>query len=154
MVIVRDTREQAGYTFATITPPPQVITGTLKSGDYSIQGYENQVSVERKSLIDAFGTFGNGRHRFEAELKRLSEYRFAAVVIEADWQTIIKNPPWRSKLLPKTVLASVIAWQMRFNVHFWACPDRNFAEKLTYRILDRFYRDQQEERWQKTAVAT
>jgi hypothetical protein len=45
-------------------------------------------------------------------------------------------------LHPQAVLASVIAWSQRFRVHFFTCPDREFAERFTYRLLDRFYRDQ------------
>jgi hypothetical protein len=72
----------------------------------------------------------------------MAGYQFAAVIIEADWHTIVRRPPARSKLNPKTVLASIIAWSQRFRVHFFTCPDRHFAERFTYRLLDRFYRDQ------------
>jgi len=60
MQIIVDTREQSPYSFATITPPPETIRATLKTGDYSLAGYENKITIERKSLIDAFGTFGEG----------------------------------------------------------------------------------------------
>lgn len=35
-----------------------------------------------------------------------------------------------------------LAWHMRYGVHIWPCPGRAFAEKITYLLLDRFYRDQ------------
>jgi len=138
--IIIDTREQIPYTFESIS---QGITEkkTLKTGDYSLKGFEDIVCVERKTLSDAYGTFGKGRARFEKELERMMAYQYAAVVIEADWHTIIKAPPRRSRLNPKTVHASVITWQQRFGVHFWTCPNRQFAERTTFRILERFYRD-------------
>jgi len=142
VIILRDTREQTGYDFACITPPPVVEVATLATGDYSLKGLESQITIERKSLSDAFGTFGRGRRRFQLELERMAGYQFAAVIIEADWHTIVRRPPARSKLNPKTVLASIIAWSQRFRVHFFTCPDRHFAERFTYRLLDRFYRDQ------------
>lgn len=152
MIIIRDSREQAGYTFSFLDPQPTVIAGTLKTGDYSIQGFTNQITIERKSLPDAFGSFGRDRDRFERELTRLAEFLHAFIVIEADWRTILRRPPKYSKLNPRTVLASVVAWQQRYGVHFWCCPDRAFAERITYRILDRFYQDQQGEKW-RAAVA-
>jgi DNA excision repair protein ERCC-4 len=141
LVIVKDTREQNGYDFASLKPPPRLEVATLPTGDYSVKGLEGLVTVERKSLADAFGSFGRGRPRFERELARLADFAYAAVVIEADWHTILRNPPAFSRLNPKTVLASVVAWTQRFRVHFWACPNRAFAERLTFRLLERFWKD-------------
>lgn len=141
MKIITDTREQTPYTFTSITPRPDVIKATLRTGDYSLSGFEDQITIERKSLSDTFGTFGRGRRRFVKELERMAEYDFAAVVIEADWSTILRNPPTRSKLSPTSVYASVIAWMQRHDVHFIMCPNRAFAEKTTYRLLERYWKD-------------
>lgn len=143
LCIIRDTREQRGWDFACITPPPLIEIATLTSGDYSIKGLEDQISIERKSLNDTFGTFGQGRDRFERELDRLSRLRFGAVVLEADFDTIIFRPPARSKLKPKTVIRSMAAWAIRYRVHFYWCPNRAAAEKWTYILLERFYNDLQ-----------
>ena len=143
LVIIRDTREQRGWNFACIAPPPIVEVATLRTGDYSLLGYEDQICVERKSHLDACGTFGRGRDRWERELERMRSYRFAAVILEVDWHTIVCRPPARSKLNPKTIHASIIAWQQRFGVHFWTCPNREFAERTTYRILERFWKEMQ-----------
>jgi ERCC4-type nuclease len=141
LIIIRDTREQAGYDFTCITPPPVMEVATLATGDYSLKGFEEQIALERKSLTDCYGTFGRGRKRFAQELVRMADFRFAAVIIEADWPTILRRPPVRSRLNPKTVLASIIAWSQRFRVHFFTGPDREFAERFTYRLLERFHRD-------------
>ena len=143
MVIVVDTRENLPYTFASIAPPPLIEVGTLASGDYSLKGLTDKVAVERKSLIDAFGTFGAGRDRFERELERLAQLRFAAVVIERDFDTIVKRPPARSRLKPKTVIRSMAAWAIRHGVHFYWMPNRAAAEKWTYILLERFWDDLQ-----------
>ena len=143
MKIINDTREQLPYDFQSIgvDPPPITIRKTLESGDYSLEGYETRIAIERKSKADAYGTFGKGRNRFERELERLSHYEFAAVVIESEWLDLIRHPPARSRLNPKTIFVSVIAWCQRFDVHFFTVPNRAFAEKLTYRLLERFWRD-------------
>ncbi len=150
-VVVVDTREQAGFEFRGLRAdarqqnrPLQVLTkvGTLKQGDYSIEGFETSVAVERKSKADLFGTLGQQRKRFERELERLNDLQFACVVVEADWPEILLDPAEHSSLNPKTIIRSVIAWQQRFQrVHWWACAGRSMAESVTYRVLERFYRD-------------
>jgi ERCC4-type nuclease len=144
-VVAVDNREQAPFRFQNFHSDadkryrPLIVRTkkkTLRTGDYSIVGMEHLVTVERKSLVDAYGTFGADRKRFERELERMTEFQHAAVVIEASWSAIIGSPPPHSKLLPKTVYRSVIAWSQRYGVHFWDCPSRSFAERTTFRILE------------------
>jgi ERCC4-type nuclease len=152
-VVVIDTREQLPLTFAGLTADakdgrrPLVVQtqrGTLSQGDYSILGMERRVAVERKSAGDLFGTLGRHRRRFERELARLQALAFAAVVVEADWAEILTRPPERSRLPPKTVFRSVVAWQQRYRgVHWCFMPGRAAAEAATFRVLERFWRDRQ-----------
>jgi ERCC4-type nuclease len=150
-VVVIDTREQHNYDFGGIvsdasTGRKPVLVQTrragLKSGDYSVDGFEDEVAVERKSAHDLFNTLGQDRKRFERELARLGAMRFAAVVVEAEWSEILNDPPPRSRLNPKTVFRSVVAWQQRWPaVHWWQCPGRAFAEVATFRMLERYWRE-------------
>ena len=153
-VVLVDTREQLPLSFAGIkadrvdkgaTLIVELHKATLKAGDYSLWGYADRVAIERKSHADLLGTLGKGRDRFERELQRLAEYEFAAVVVEAEWSTILREPLEYSRLSPKTVHRSVIAWQQRFHrVHWHFLPDRRFAEITTFRILERFWKNQQQ----------
>ena len=118
--------------------------GTLATGEYSIAGFEDRMAVERKAVADLFGTLGKGRERFVRELERLSAMEFAAVVVEAEWSTIITTPPQRSKLHPRSIVGSVIAWQVRYPKIHWAfLPGRDFAEAYTARLLDKWWREHQ-----------
>lgn len=151
--ILIDTREQRPFAFDTIPADAEAGGGlwqvpterhTLASGDYSLAGHELKVAVERKSLADLYSTISQGRARFVRELERLAAFDFAAVVIEADWTAIIDKPPRRSKLPPRIVYRSILAWQQRYpRVHWWDCPSREFAEVTTFRILERFLKEQQ-----------
>lgn len=150
-VVICDTREQLPYAFAGITADKRegggrlvvpVKRATLASGDYSLEGSESKVAVERKSLADLFGTIARGRARFERELARLQGFDFAAVVIEAEWSEIVNNRPEWSRIEPKTVFRSILSWQQRYRgVHWWAVPGRDMAELVTFRIIDRYMRD-------------
>lgn len=154
-----DNREQQPYAFAGLRADmrqgggPLVIetkTMCLQSGDYSLEGYEDRVAVERKSLNDLFHTLSQGRDRFERELARLNEFDTALVVFEADWLTVFTNPPRFSHLEPKTVFRSVLAWIQRFpRVHWFPAPDREFAEAVTFRFLERFQREREREEREK-----
>jgi ERCC4-type nuclease len=148
---VIDSREQRPFAFGGLRADARdgrrpllvrTVTRTLPSGDYSLLGFEGRVAVERKSLEDLYSTLGQARERFERELGRLAQMDFAAVVVEADWQSILFGPPPRSRLSPKTVFRSVVAWQQRHpRVHWWMAEDRVFAEAVTFRILERYWRE-------------
>ncbi len=147
--VLVDTREQLPYSFCGFFTdrkdgglPLVVSTRTvgLQSGDYSVDGYADQVSVERKSLADLYSTFGKGRARFEHELARLDMMPFANVVVESSLGQAVANPPLRTRLKPKTIMRSVIAWRYRYQrIHWHFVDDRRLAEILTYRLLERFY---------------
>lgn len=160
--VLVDTREQLPYSFAGI--PADVTAGggvwqvatqvmTLASGDYSLDGYATRVAVERKSIADLFGTVGQGRERFIRELERLNEMAFAAVIVEAEWSEIFDSPPGHSRLAPRTVWRSVLAWMQRFpRVHWLPCPGREFAEVATFRVFERFLKEQADVNFRKPRV--
>lgn len=148
--VICDTREQSPYTFAGLTCDASdgggpltvpTIRETLASGDYSLQGHAG-IAIERKSLPDLYGTIGQGRDRFERELERLNKLDFAAVVIEATWPEVCAEPPPHTKLPPKTVFRSILAWSVRYpRVHWLPCGPRRLAEVTTFRLLERYVRE-------------
>lgn len=141
---------------------------TLQQGDYSLVGFEHLVAIERKSLPDLFGTLGQGRDRFERELTRLAELDRAAIVIEAPlggifptscvicsgsgigWDSEPCQPCGgsgktsavpHSRLNPKTVFRSYLAWSMDFPTISWHWAEsRRLAEVLAFRWLARWHR--------------
>lgn len=118
------------------------VTDTLLTGDYSIRGMAALVTVERKSLGDLYGSLGAGRDRFEREHERMAHLQFAAVVIDASWQEIFSSPPPQSKLSPKSVHRTMCSWQQRYGVPWLAMGDRRLAEITTFRILEKFWREE------------
>ena len=148
--IIIDSREQSPFDFRDLPADKKegggyIIVQTkrqaLRTGDYSIEGMEERISIERKSIEDLFNCVGNDRDRFERQLMRLNELEKPFLVVEADWARIAKGCV-HSKLQPKTVIRSVIAWQMNYfpKVHWWFCSGKREAELCTFRILDRFWK--------------
>ena len=89
-VVMVDQQEGLPYTFPGITDetkrrhvPMTVRTRTvhLKTGDYTIEGYADQMAIERKTLVDFCGSFGGDHDREYAKLERLA--RMQVIVIDA-----------------------------------------------------------------------
>lgn len=120
--------------------------GFLKSGDYSILGFEDRVAIERKSVVDLYSTLGQHRDRFQREHERMAALDFAAVVIEGSWDRVLNHPPEWSRLLPKTVYRTALAWQIRYGVHWIPCEDRRMGEVTTFRLLEKWWAEVQRKR--------
>ena len=142
--IIVDTREQLPY----FQGRAWAARGTLKSGDYSLAGYQGRVALERKSLADAYGTFGRGRERFESELTRLAAMDRAALLIEATYRQFldpeILDPCWRSRVRPASVEGSVLAWSHRYGVEVLFAGGRMLSERLVFRWLASWWLEAQE----------
>jgi len=145
--IIVDTRETAAYGFerssyTQLGRVPFLVAKRreyLPTGDYSIDGLKDLVTVERKSLPDLFSTLGQNRERFKAEHERMAEMAFAAVVIEASWYTITKLQPAYSQLDPNSVHGTAVSWMQRYGVPWIAACNRELAEETTFRLLERFW---------------
>jgi len=148
--LIIDTREQKPVLWDKEGDPwfkdMFVKNGTLKTGDYSIEGMdkpdcEYSICIERKSLPDLFGSTGRGRGRLKKEFERMAGYDYAAIVLEADLNTIFRDPPPITAMKAKAVYRTLIAFSLRYGVHVWPCPNRHFAEKHIYLTLQRFWQD-------------
>lgn len=120
----------------------------LKTGDYSIEGFEHLVTVERKSIGDLYGTLSSGRDRFEREHERMLEMikngGRCCVVIEADYVNATTTPPDWSNLHPHSIIGYATSWPFRFSVPWVWATSRRGGEEYTYRFLEMFWREQQQ----------
>jgi ERCC4-type nuclease len=132
LVIAIDTREQAPWRF------PQSRRVTLATGDYSVVGLEDRVTIERKSKIDAYGSIGRGRERFKREWQRMARFEYAAVVIEASLEDFLIAPD-RSLVHPSAAVGTLAAWSVRYGVHVQFASDRRLAAAWAGRVLRQFW---------------
>jgi len=110
--VVCDTRENK----------PLWTTGVRKAlatGDYSYEGYEDQITVERKGPQDVFGSIGAGRRRFWRGVRRLARYNhqggFGGLVVETTRQGILKFPR-RGRVHPNQALGTLERCQVEYNI--------------------------------------
>ena len=136
--IIVDSREQLPFDFTKFGV--ETVRAAMPSGDYEIVGMP-EVAVERKSGSDLYGVMcvTTGRDRFQRELERLREFEFSAVVVENLEQDLLSG--MYGRMSPKSIKATLIAWQTRYPTQWVFCPTRAWAERTTYLLLERFWRD-------------
>jgi ERCC4-type nuclease len=116
-VIAIDTREQEPLTFTRL----QAVERALFTGDYSIFGLEDSFAVERKSIDDLVNCcLSSNRDRFEHELHRLRGYRFKRLLIVGTREDIAAGR-YHSRIAPKSVLATLGAFEVRYSIPLVFC---------------------------------
>lgn len=141
--IVVDTREQTPLTFPANVP---TIRAGLRTGDYSIAGCEDVFTIERKSLSDLVHTIIHDRARFERELERMRTFDFRRVVCTASIDAVRRGKYPHSMANPKAVVASIAAFEVRYNVPFVFAGSsdeagRRIVEWARYFTRERMLRD-------------
>lgn len=136
--IVIDTREQEPYGFTCA-----VNNRKLDAGDYSVDGFEDQVAVERKSLSDFVHTVIHDFQRFAAELQKLASMRAACIVVEANLDDVMRglaSDKLRS-VSPRAVLGAALHIAVRYRIPIYWCGSRQTACAFTDGFLRTFVRD-------------
>jgi len=140
-VIVIDTREQEGHGY-TFTRFPNWIKGTirrtLKTGDYSVEGYEKEITMERKSLEDLVSTLTTNRETFIKECERMADFRRKVIVIESTLARL-KSPYSYSDAHPNSVFGTLVAIQEKFDIHLLFAATKELAEEYTASTLVKYY---------------
>ncbi len=154
--VVVDTREQSAFRFEGFKGDSkqkyrplfiETVPAALFAGDYSIEGWEDQIAIERKSKDDFYSTFISDRDRGEEQLRKLDYLQKAFVVIEASMEDVLRGPDRdmeddNRRKQRKSMFRSLIAWQQRRpKIHWQFMPSRQLAELYTFRSLERFYQD-------------
>jgi ERCC4-type nuclease len=121
-VVLIDTREQAP--FQLHARHSNWIVGetraTLKSGDYSVDGMQGLLALERKSLVDAIQSTMASRERFISSCARLMEFQWKAILIEATYEDM--KTPYSdfedifTEAHPNAVLGTLDAIEAKFGI--------------------------------------
>ena len=147
MVILVDTREQettrSKARYAQFGCPYE--RTTIKTGDYSVKfqlpdgdwyDMSGEISVERKMNLDEICMcFGEQRKRFIKEFERLKEnnIRMWLLIENASFKKAYDGT-YRSRYRPQSLVASLLAWQARYNCRMVMC-DESVTGKLIHDIL-------------------
>ena len=141
-----DTREQRPYTFADCASKHvdfEIERAGLPTGDYAAALYADAppsetLLIERKSHSDFLGSISHGRERLEAEIERAAGYGWFGIVVEAGFADLIQRP---GGINPSSIVGTVCAFMQRHNVHILFAGNRDYAERMTWRMCERWVRD-------------
>lgn len=132
-VVLIDTREQSPFRLGRFD---NWIAGskvaTLGTGDYSIEGMESLVCLERKSLNDLVATLMHQRPRFFRQLERMQAFPYRAILVEASYEDV--KSPYNftddTAAHPNGVSGSLDALEVRFGIPvIYTSRNRALAEE-------------------------
>ena len=119
-VVLIDTREQYPFDFKRF---PNWIANekrqTLKTGDYSVEGMETLLVIERKTLTDLITTLIQQRARFFKQCEKMTKYRWRCLLVEASYEDI-KSPydydEYNTSAHPNAVSGTLDALEARYGI--------------------------------------
>ena len=89
--VIRDTREKHGWIFNETDSIAGTVVDTMSTGDYTLEGFEDELCIERKSNLTEFAN-NLLTARFERELQRLEKFKYKYIIIEANMDDFIRYP--------------------------------------------------------------
>lgn len=118
----------------------------LNFGDYSVKcnilSLSDSVVIERKMSLDELcNCYCKDRKRFEREFERAKEAdaKIYLLIEGATWEDVYGGK-YRSKMLPQSLAASILAWLARYNCQLQFCE----PETSGLLIKDTLYRELKE----------
>lgn len=133
-VILCDTREQHPWKFESPCIPKM-----LEAGDYTLQGMESVLRIERKGSVGEFvRNCSSDWPRFKAALERLAKFRHVVIVCAFNMRDILSGK-WPGQVPPETVLGrlSEIMLDMRIPVLLAGGRAKEVVETMLIRYWNR-----------------
>ncbi len=110
------------------------INQALYNGDYSILGFENYFTIERKMISDFLAYIG--RERNTKTVHKLSRFRYminrggwVGLIIEAAEEELMKGSMY-SKITPEMIRQALISMRVRWGIHVYFNPDRDYLKRF------------------------
>jgi ERCC4-type nuclease len=146
--IIIDTREQTPWTFPAGHP---TVRAKLEYGDYSLEGYQHQFAIERKSLADYVGSITQGRERFMREIEGgTCSLEYFCIIVEGSYADLA-NGTYGTNANPWALMQTSNSIEVKrcVSVHFegsgynpnvmdratWAMNNRAIAQRRAYDLL-------------------
>lgn len=154
--IIEDTREQTPLPFSALEERDRlpVVRAMLEVGDYSAQGMEADLFIERKSIPDLVASVTRERRRFEDELAFAAalpfRWRFLVIVgtnPSCSCARQMEIGDWRSEASPASVRASVDAFAARYGLQVRYCDSPLEAAATVARTIRYCARHLANARW-------
>ncbi len=143
--VIVDSREQKPWALASSTMT--TTTQALSTGDYTIEGMEDVVCVERKQSVAEIAK-NITEERFVRELERMTHIRHRFILCEFSMSDIMGYPyntrlpryiKRKIKIRGKYILSCLVKYVRTYGVHIVLCDNRTAARNLGIQILEKVY---------------
>lgn len=142
-IIIVDTREQIPWEFGFHVTSHK----KLNTGDYSIEGLEHILCIERKRSVSEIAN-NISEPRFKDVLDRMDKIKHSFILLEFSLDDLYSFPVgsdipeklWdKIKITSKYLLKYLIQIQLNRNIHIVFCGSPDNAEKMAISIMKRIY---------------
>ena len=149
--IIKDTREQEGYTFEPSSSRYHTCKGMvsrkLDTGDYSIEGLEDKLRIKRKaSVVEFANNVGHDQVRFLKEIERMKDFPYKFMIFEFSLSDLMNFPEGSSipesdwgklKVTNKFMLKMIMEFQLYNDIHVLFCDSKKNAKWAVLSIIKR-----------------
>jgi hypothetical protein len=144
--VIKDSKEQLGWDFDKTENCLGMRVEHLPTGDYTIEGYETKVIIERKGSTGEFAKNIN-EGRFEAELSRMESFAFPFMVLEFTMRDLMLFPIgsgipqflWKKlRVTPFYMLRKLVEYELRYKtkIIFAGGYGKEFAASIFKRVIE------------------
>lgn len=141
--IIVDTREQQPWSFDHYAKSHK----KLDTGDYSIEGLEHILTIERKKSSSEFAT-NIIESRFKDVVMRLSQFKYSFLLLEFNLEDLLIYPigstvpkkMWdKVKITPAFLIKNILELQLNHNIKVIFCGSASNAEKIAEFIFKKIH---------------
>lgn len=141
--IIVDTREQQPWFFEDYS----TTVAKLDTGDYSIEGLENFICIERKKSVSEIAN-NITESRFKDVIDRLQTIKYPFVLLEFNLDSVLKYPVgsnvpkrmWNKiRISPAFIMKNILDLELKHNIKVIFCGNHSNANKLAGMIFKRMY---------------
>lgn len=141
--VIVDTREQMPWEFGFHTTSKR----KLDTGDYSIEGFESILTIERKRSVSEIAN-NITESRFKDVINRMSNIPHSFMLMEFNIDEVYSFPVgsdipkklWdKLKISGNYIMKYLTEVQLNHNIHILFCGDASTAERVAVGIMKRVY---------------
>lgn len=141
--VIIDTREQQPWIFERTTAENK----KLDTGDYSVEGYENILCIERKKSVSEIAN-NITESRFKDVIERMNSYKYAFLILEFNLNDIYRYPVgsnvpkhmWNKiKISSGFIIKNLLELQLKNNIKVLFCDNAINASKIALSLMKKVY---------------
>lgn len=141
--VIVDTREQKPWRIEKYATASK----KLDTGDYSIDGFEDILAIERKRNVSEIAN-NITEKRFMDVIERLKNYKYAFILLEFNINNVLTYPigsniPQRMwdkiKISPAFIMKNILDWQIKYGINVMFCTSDTIASQTAEFIMKRVF---------------